>query len=149
MEPLTGTAIGISIATVLATKALEKTGEKIGEAVFDRTGKFLTSLKHQSPDTATAIELAPEQPLDYGQAVLEVQSAAEKDPELKQMVQELVATAEANSNPKLAEELQKVLREIDDSLKSQQPYIQNQNLAKLQEKGIINQGVINNPNITI
>lgn len=148
MEPFTLTAIGISIATVLATKAVEKIGENAGDALSKLPHKFLSLLKHQSPDTATAIELAPEQPLDYGQAVLEVQSAAEKDPELKQMVQELAAAAEANSNPKLAEELQKVLQEIDDSLKSQQPSIQNQNLAKLQEKGIINQGVIHNQHNT-
>jgi hypothetical protein len=146
MEPLMATAL--AVGTVLATKAVEKIGENVGDAVSEKTRKFLSSLKHQSPDTATAIELAPEQPLDYGQAVLEVESATEKDPELNQLVQELVAAAEANSNPKLAEQLQKVLREIDDALKSQQPSIQNQNLAKLQEKGIINQGVINNQHNT-
>jgi hypothetical protein len=146
MEPLMATAL--AVGTVLATKAVEKIGENVGDAVSEKTRKFLSSLKHQSPDTATAIELAPEQPLDYGQAVLEVESATEKDPELNQLVQELVAAAEANSNPKLAEQLQKVLREIDDALKSQQPSIQNQNLAKLQEKGIINQGVIHNQHNT-
>jgi uncharacterized protein (DUF849 family) len=146
MEPFTATAL--AIGTVVATKAVEKIGENVGDAVSEKTRKFLSSLKHQSPETATAIELAPEQPLDYGQAVLDVESAAEKDNELNQMVQELAAAAEANSNQNLAEELRKVLRDIEEVLKSQQPSIQNQNLAKLQEKGIINQGVIHNQHNT-
>ena len=126
MEPFTTAAI--AIGTVMATKALEKTGEKIGEVVFDRTGKFMTSLKHQSPDTATAIELAPEQALDYGQAILEVESAAKVNPEFAQTVQELAASAEEESNPKLAE----ILQEVVNTLNSQQPTVQN--LAKLAEK---------------
>jgi SpoVK/Ycf46/Vps4 family AAA+-type ATPase len=64
------------------------------------------------------------------------------------MVQELAAAAEANSNQNLAEELRKVLRDIEEALKSQHPSIQNQNLTKLQEKGIINQGVIHNQHNT-
>jgi SpoVK/Ycf46/Vps4 family AAA+-type ATPase len=146
MEPLTATAL--AIGTVVATKAVEKIGENVGDAVSEKTRKFLAYLKHQSPNTATAIELAPEQPLDYGQAVLEVESAVEKDTELNQMVQELAAAAEANSNQNLAEELRKVLRDIEEALKSQHPSIQNQNLTKLQEKGIINQGVIHNQHNT-
>ncbi len=59
MEPLTATAL--AVGTVLATKAVEKIGENVGDAVSEKTRKFLSSLKHQSPDTATAIELAPEQ----------------------------------------------------------------------------------------
>lgn len=126
MEPFTTAAI--AIGTVMATKALEKTGEKIGEAVFDRTGKFLTSLKQQSPDTATAIELAPEQPLDYGQAILEVESAVKANSEFAQTVQELAASAQEESNPKLAE----IIQEVVNTVKSQQPTVQN--LAKLAEK---------------
>jgi hypothetical protein len=59
------TTAAIAIGTVMTTKALEK----IGKVVFDRTGKFMTLLKQQSPDTPTAIELASEQPLDYGQVI--------------------------------------------------------------------------------
>ena len=46
---------------------------------------------------------SPEQPLDYGQAVLEVEAAAKKDPEVNQAIQELTAAAKAEPNPKLAE----------------------------------------------
>jgi hypothetical protein len=101
MEPLTTAAI--AIGTVVATKALEKTGEKVGEALWDKTGKFLVTLKKQSPHTVTAIEKAPEQPLDYGKAVVEIESAAKANPEVAEAAQELAAAAKAEPNPKLAE----------------------------------------------
>lgn len=101
MEPLTTAAI--AIGSVVATKALEKTGEKVGEALFDKTSEFLSSLKKQSPDTVTAIEKAPEQPLDYGKAVLEVESAAKVNPEVDRTMQELAAAAKAEPNPKFNE----------------------------------------------
>ncbi|MGJ5634824.1 hypothetical protein [Nostoc sp. CALU 1950] len=93
----------IAVGTIIATKALEKTGEKVGEALWDKTGKFLVTLKKQSPQTVVAIEKAPEQPLDYGKAVLEVESAAKANPEVAQVVKELVEAAKAEPNPKLAE----------------------------------------------
>ncbi|MDF5717367.1 MAG: hypothetical protein PUP93_26775 [Rhizonema sp. NSF051] len=93
MEPLTAGAI--AIGTVIATKALEKTGEKVGESLWDKTGKFLVTLKKHSPHTVVAIEKAPEQPLDYGKAVLEVELAAKAHPEVNQSMQELIAAAQA------------------------------------------------------
>jgi hypothetical protein len=44
MEPLTEKG-AIEEGTVIATKALEKTGEKVGETLWDKTGKFLVSLR--------------------------------------------------------------------------------------------------------
>ncbi len=101
MEPLTAGAI--AIGTVIATKALEKTGEKVGETLWDKTGQFLVTLKKHSPHTVVAIEKAPSQPLDYGKAVLEVESAAIANPEVNQAVQELAAAAKAEPNPKFNE----------------------------------------------
>jgi hypothetical protein len=93
----------IAVGTIIATKALEKTGEKVGEALWDKTGKFLVTLKKQSPQTVVAIEKAPEQPLDYGKAVLEVESAAKANPEVAEAAKELAEAAKAEQNPKLAE----------------------------------------------
>ena len=93
----------IAVGTIIATKALEKTTEKVTETLLDKTGKFLVTLKKQSPHTVAAIEKAPEQPLDYGKAVLEVESAAKANPEVAQAMQELAAAAKAEPNPKLAE----------------------------------------------
>ena len=101
MEPLTAGAI--AIGTVIATKALEKTGEKVGETLWDKTGKFLVSLEKHSPGTVVAIKKAPEQPLDYGKAVLEVESASKVHPEVNQAMQELAAAAKAEPNPKFNE----------------------------------------------
>lgn len=109
MEPLTAGAI--AIGTVIATKALEKTGEKVGEALWDKTGKFLVTLNKHSPHTVVAIEKAPSQPLDYGKAVLEVESAAKADPKVNQAVQELVAAAKAD--PKVASKIQELETNIN------------------------------------
>jgi hypothetical protein len=96
MEPLTTAAI--ALATILSTKTLEKIGENIGDTLSKKTQQFLASLKKQAPATSTAIEQAPEQPLDYGQAVLEIQAAATANPALNQAMQEL-ATAAATTPP--------------------------------------------------
>lgn len=101
MEPLTTGAI--AVATVLATKALEKIGENIGDTLSRKTQQFLELLKQRLPGTFAAIEQAPEQPLNYGQAVLEIETAAKTDPNISQAIQELVAAAKAAQNPKIAD----------------------------------------------
>ncbi|WP_088241949.1 hypothetical protein [Calothrix rhizosoleniae] len=99
MEPVELTAA--AIATLVLTKAIEKSGEKLGESVLERGGKLLSLLKRKSPNTATAIEkvvknpeLATQQPLDYGEAVLveKVEKAAQSDTEIAAMVQALANT---------------------------------------------------------
>ena len=101
MEPFTTGAI--AVATVLATKALEKIGENIGDTLSHKTQQFLELLKQRLPGTFAAIEQAPEQPLNYGQAVLEIETAAKTDPNISQVIQELVAAAKAAQNPKIAD----------------------------------------------
>ena len=121
MEPFTTAAI--AIGSVVATKALEKTGEKVGETLWQQTGNFLNSLKKESPDTVTAIEKAPEQPLDYGKAVLETEAAAKANPEVAQRMQELVVMVETEP----------LLKDLVNSIKSQtqQPTVINsQKLAE-------------------
>jgi hypothetical protein len=101
MEPLSTAAI--AIGSVIATKALEKTGEKVGEALWDKTGKFIVTMKKHAPHTITEIEEAPKEPLDYGKAVLEVESAAKANPEVNQAMQDVAAAAKAETNPKIVE----------------------------------------------
>ena len=126
MEPIT---IAIALAAVLGTKALEKTGEKVGEVVWDKSAKFLESLKQKSPDVVTAIEQASEQPLDYGEAILEMQEAA-ANPDVARRIQELAAAVEENPHPKLTE----VVEEIREALKSTQ--FKNQQNAKISAETI-------------
>jgi len=101
MEPLT--TVAIAVATLLATKALEKIGENIGDTLYNKTQQFSELLKQRLPGTLAAIEQAPEQPLNYGQAVLEIETAAKTDPNISQAIQELVAAAKAEQNPKIAD----------------------------------------------
>lgn len=147
MEPLTSAAI--VVATVGLTKAWEKTVENVIDPLTKPVGDYLATkvknfwplLKQHAPDTASAIELAPQQPLDIGQAVLEVDSAAKANPEFERAVRELAEAAKADPNPEIAEKIKEIEKEAD-KLKYQQPTIQN--LAKLAEKiATFNQGIIN------
>ncbi|OBQ42297.1 MAG: hypothetical protein AN484_18630 [Aphanizomenon flos-aquae WA102] len=127
MEPLTTGAI--AVATLLATKALEKIGENIGDTLTHKTQQFSELLKQRLPGTLAAIEQAPEQPLNYGEAVLEIETAAKTDPNISQVIQELTQLAETNPPKNLAE----ILKEIQAAFaNSQQPQgtIFNQNFQK-------------------
>ncbi|AVH69184.1 hypothetical protein [Nostoc sp. 'Lobaria pulmonaria (5183) cyanobiont'] len=94
MEPVTLTAAWI--ATLVITKAFEKTGEILGEKALEQGGNLLSLLKRKAPTTATAIELAQTQPLDYGQASLveQVEEVAKKDDEIAEAVAALAKEAQ-------------------------------------------------------
>lgn len=147
MEPLT-TAV-VALGTLVGTKIVEKTGENIGQALWDKGAKLLEWLNQESPETVTAIERAPEQPLDYGEAVLELESAAKKNSEFARTMEELAAAGKANPHPKFAE----VIEEIKEALKSQQSKVEN--YAKVAEEikaekiGMVAEKIeMNQPNIT-
>ncbi|WP_196509832.1 hypothetical protein [Nostoc sp. NZL] len=95
MEPVTLTAAWI--ATLVITKAFEKTGEILGEKALEQGGNLLSLLKRKAPTTATAIELAQAQPLDYGKASLveQVEEAVKKDPEIAQAVKDVADTVKS------------------------------------------------------
>ena len=135
MEPFTTAAI--AIGSVVATKALEKTGEKVAETLWQQTGNFLNSLRNESPDTVTAIEKAPEQPLDYGKAVLEIEAAAKANPEVAQRMQELVAMVETEP----------LLKNLVDSIKSQtqQPTVINSQKLAEQIKNVFQGNTFTGP----
>jgi hypothetical protein len=129
MEPLTSAAI--AIATLLFTKASEKSGEKLGEVISTQTGRLLQLIKRKSLPKTSAIETA--QPIDYGQAVLELETAAQSDAELAQTIQQLAAIIQAN--PQLLKQIQATANAVE----SEPAIVQNQ--TKLAEKiGIVNQG---------
>lgn len=116
MEPVSLTAG--AIATLVLTKAIEKTGEKLGEKVLEKGGDLMQLLKRKSPNTANAIELSQQQPLDYGKAVLELE-AATHDSEVAKAVEELDAEVKADS--KLAQ----AVEALANALKSQPPTVHN------------------------
>lgn len=100
MEPLTSGAI--AVAALILNKAFEKTGEKLGEAVSQQIGKLGQMVQRKALPKTAAIEQA-NQPIDFGQAVLEIEASAATDGELAQTVEALAKSVAAD--PKLAQEI--------------------------------------------
>ena len=107
--------LAIHATKMVANETTKTLGKKISDTLLQKTGDFLNALRKESPDTVTAIEKAPEQPLDYGKAVLETEAAAKANPEVAQRMQELVATVETEPLPNL----EAILNQIANALKSQ------------------------------
>ncbi|NEQ10401.1 MAG: hypothetical protein F6K37_32065 [Moorea sp. SIO4E2] len=144
MEPLAAAVVAIS--TVLGTKALEKTGENVGQVVWNQTSQFLECLRKQSPDTVTAIEQAPEQPLDYAKVVLQLETAAKQNPEVAQAMEHLVTTVNVQDLPNLEE----IIQDINKALESHQAKRDNYNIEKVDNQGNFVQGKsINKENTNI
>ncbi|MEH2097349.1 hypothetical protein [Nostoc sp.] len=103
MEPVTLTAVATAIATIVLTKALEKTGEKLGEAALNKSRELIEQLRHKNklPLLANATQQNPQQPLDYGKAVLELKAAADADTQIAQSVREVEAAANNAQQPSL------------------------------------------------
>ena len=128
MAPLTITGLAIgTLATVLAIKPLEKIGENIGQAVWDKTSRFLESLRKQSPETVTAIEKAPQQPLDYAKVVLQLEAAAKENTEVSQAMEHLVTTVNVKDLPNF----EKIIQDINKALESHQAKLDNYNIENV------------------
>lgn len=119
MEPLV--AATVAVGSVFATKVVEKTGEKVADVIWDKGEKFIRSLQPVAPETVKKLEQAPEQPLDYGEAVLEVNAIAQEYPTINQAMQELAESAKAETTtPEFIKALNQKIDEIQVALKSQQ-----------------------------
>jgi hypothetical protein len=125
MEPVTLTAVATAIATIVLTKALEKTGEKLGEAAIQKSNELIAQLQKKNKVSLLA-EGNPQQPLDYGQAVLELKAVADTDTEIAQSVRDVEASVNQDESP-TANEIQQLATEI-----AAQPAIVN-NFAQLAE----------------
>jgi|ERR671932_456211 hypothetical protein len=112
MEPVSLTTA--AIATLVLTQAFEKTGEMLGEEVVKAGGRLTGLLKNKFPTTASFIELAKQEPLDYGQTLLEkIQVATKLDSEVTQAVQEVEAAALADP------QFPQAVRAVEDAVKFQ------------------------------
>ncbi|NEO04004.1 MAG: hypothetical protein F6K50_54645 [Moorea sp. SIO3I7] len=137
MEVIASAAL--AIAKVVAMKALEKTGENVGQVLWDTPKRlFLESLRKQSPDTVTAIEQAPEQPLDYAEVVLELESAAKQNPEVAQAMEHLVTTVDAHPLPNLEEILQEITKALESHQATGETY-NNENVKNFAKRNLLNQ----------
>lgn len=131
MEPITLTTVATAIATIFFTKVIEKPGENLGQLLWEKTQNLVASLKGKSDKIAGLLEGSQQQPLDYGQAVLELKALADNNPELAQAIKELETEANKESNSQFQQQLQEV-REEASKLEGKEQIIQN--LAKLADK---------------
>lgn len=80
-----------AIATLVLTKAFERTGEEsVTKNASEQRDKLMQLLQSKFLDTAIKIETAEEKPLDYNhifRVSLEVEKAAEADPEVAEAVE--------------------------------------------------------------
>ncbi|MGM3308590.1 hypothetical protein ACSQ6I_21870 [Anabaena sp. WFMT] len=139
MEPLTllmaviNTIAAIS-SNPLVSKPLEKIGENFGDLIWTQVGKLITKLREKKlvPRLIEAVDATETQPLDYGQAVLELTAAAEKDPEIAQAVLDVEAAVN-NDQSETANKIKAKAEEI----KSHSSVVSNSKLADffIQEKG--------------
>ncbi len=119
MEIVTLTTAATAIATIFFTKVIEKPGENLGQLLWDKTQNLVLRLKGKSDKIASLLEGNQQQPLDYGEAVLELKVLADKDPELAKAIKEV--EAEVQQNPDLA----KMVQTLAQAIQSQPPTIQN------------------------
>jgi len=118
MEPVSLTAG--AIATLVLTKVTEKASEKLGEQVVKKAGELLSLLKIKLPNTANAIELSQQQPLDYHRAVSDL-DAVMKDNAVAKAVQEVNAAVNANS--KIAEAIKASAKALESQPSNSQSFI--------------------------
>jgi len=142
MEPISITAVATAITTIFFTKTLEKTGENLGEFLSNKTKLLVRKLSSKSTKLKGLLESNKESPLEIGEAILQVKTIAEQDPEIAKEIREIESAAQEEQNPKFQSEIQQVKQEAI-NLVGQQPNIQN--LTKLAEKiAVLNQGYIEN-----
>ncbi len=60
---------------------MEKTGEVLREKALEQSGKLAKLIKEKFPKTSDQLALIPENPEYLGEAVLEVEAAAQQDEE--------------------------------------------------------------------
>lgn len=130
MDPLTAGAI--AFLTLLSSKALDKTSDVLVDKALEEGGKVMKLLKHKSPETAGAIEVAAQRPElaaqqreDYGEAVLveQVEAAAKADPEIREAVEAVAYRVDeaAKTNP----EIKAAVQEFTKAVEAQRQSIQN------------------------
>lgn len=126
MEPLTASAI--AALTLVLSSALEETGKTLEGKVMEQVSKVIEQLKRKSPEAASAIEQAAqnpdlviEYPEEYGVAVLveKVEQEAKTAPELMAAVEVLAQKVEEAAH--LDIEMAAALDALTETLKAQRP----------------------------
>jgi hypothetical protein len=100
MEPLT---LLLGLAAIVGTGSLTKAGENITD---EATKHFFDFLKRKAPDSSTVKSLTLGQPIDYGQAYLELETISQ-DAEAINLLE--AVKNQVKANPQLADKVQSEL----------------------------------------
>lgn len=101
-DPLTAAA---TIATLVLTEAVKVPGKKLGEVSLEKSGALVQLIKSKFPGRSLAIAPDEDQPIDIGQAFLEISSASKEYSDVAQAVQELAASVQ-NDDSEVAQNIQ-------------------------------------------
>lgn len=92
MEPIELTAAAIALPFL--TKYMEKAGEGLGEKTAEQVGKLWQLIQRKPEDITPVLKSAEtEFPVDFGQAILELEAAANQDTEINQAVIDVAKVA--------------------------------------------------------
>ena len=146
MEPVSITAVAAAITTIFFTKTIEKTGDNLGEFLSNKTKLLVSKLSSKSTRLRGLLESNDKPPVENGEAILEVKTIAEQDPEIAKEIRAIESAVQEEPNTKFQSGIQQVKQEASE-LFGQQSNIQN--LTKLAEKiAVLNQGYIETQNNT-
>ena len=119
MEPIELTAAAIALP--FFSFYMEKAGEGLGEKTAEQVGKLWQIIQRKPADITPVLKSAEtEFPVDFGQAILELEAAANQDTEINQAVIDVAKVAKEES----PEDVKKIEAEIE-KIKSQGPTVQN------------------------
>ncbi|MGD1805124.1 hypothetical protein ACP6PL_06740 [Dapis sp. BLCC M126] len=120
MEPIELTAAAIALPFL--TKYMEKAGEGLGEKTAEQVGKLWQVIQRKPADITPVLKSAETEafPVDFGQAILELEAATNQDAEINQAVIDVAKVAKEES----PEDVKKIEAEIE-KIKAQGPTVQN------------------------
>jgi hypothetical protein len=96
MEPLTLTAS--AIASLVLTRAAEKFGEQVGSRSMESSKKLLEVMRKKYPDV---VEQESKGQLSYREALVQIETAVERDPEVAEAVIELGEAVKTEPNQEI------------------------------------------------
>ncbi|NEU71151.1 hypothetical protein PI95_000800 [Hassallia byssoidea VB512170] len=137
MEPLTAGAIALGL--YIGGKFADWGIEKAFDAGLDYAKQ---KLQAKSPDTVATLAALPAGREDIGVAVLEIEKAAQADPEIKAAVEAL--GNDVNQAAKTNPQLEKAIQDLTQMVQAQRPGIINENWQGINIKG--GDTTINKPN---
>ncbi|BAY95773.1 MULTISPECIES: hypothetical protein [unclassified Tolypothrix] len=97
MEPLT--SVAIAIASLVLTKNFEKIGEQVGDRAYETAGKKLLEVMRKKYPEVVEKDLQGQS--NYRETLIEIETVAERDPEIAEAVINLGEAIKSESNQEI------------------------------------------------